>query len=160
MGMYFAIRAVDPSQIDGLVSDPNSFAPATTHTTNSTSLSLEKAWHGLHFLLTGSAWEGDLPFAFLLQGGDPIGEDLGYGPARVFSPAKVAEIDAAISAISEEALWSRFDAGRMSAEGIYPQIWDEPEADLREEYLGYFRVMKTLIQKAHADGQALVLILN
>src|SRR5215207_2984929 len=25
---------------------------------------LEKAWHGIHFLLTGTAWEGDPPLSF------------------------------------------------------------------------------------------------
>src|SRR5262245_57645293 len=31
-------------------------------------LSLEKAWHGLHYLLTGSPWKGAEPLCFLVRG--------------------------------------------------------------------------------------------
>jgi hypothetical protein len=30
---------------------------------------LGKAWHGIHYLLSGSAWGGDWPASFLLLGG-------------------------------------------------------------------------------------------
>ena len=40
--------------------------------------SLDKAWHGIHYLLTGSAWEGELPLGFICQGGSAVGDiDLG-----------------------------------------------------------------------------------
>src|SRR5688572_17376990 len=32
-------------------------------------IDIEKAWHGLHFMFTGTAWDGTLPAAFLLTGG-------------------------------------------------------------------------------------------
>src|SRR5438270_9992408 len=41
---------------------------------------VDKAWHGIHFLLTDSDWEGEGPLAFILHGGREINEDLGYGP--------------------------------------------------------------------------------
>jgi hypothetical protein len=37
------------------------------------SVHLEKAWHGLHFLLTGSAGESGVPLGFLLEGGQEVG---------------------------------------------------------------------------------------
>jgi hypothetical protein len=36
---------------------------------------LDKAWHGLHFLFTDSAWEGDEPGCFLVRGGQEIGDE-------------------------------------------------------------------------------------
>jgi hypothetical protein len=48
----------------------------------------------------------------------------------------------------------------MSEEGIYPQIWDEPESDLRDEYVMYFRQMKRLISDANAKGCSLLLLLT
>src|SRR5829696_7547426 len=40
----------------------------------------EKSWHGLHFLLTGTAWEGEPPLNFLLAGGREIDIGLGLSP--------------------------------------------------------------------------------
>src|SRR5688500_4635495 len=39
----------------------------------------DKAWHGLHYLLTKTAWGGEPPLDFIALGGTPVGdEDLGY----------------------------------------------------------------------------------
>ena len=65
------------------------------------SISLEKAWHGLHFLLTGDPWGGSGHAAFLLAGGREVGEDMGYGPARVIDAAEVREIDQALHRLAE-----------------------------------------------------------
>jgi Domain of unknown function (DUF1877) len=145
MGMCCAIKAIKPN------ADWNQ---------RSTSLSLEKAWHGLHYLLTGSVGEGEWPLAFLLQGGEEVGEDDGYGPPRRFSHEEVQELDAALAAISDDELWSRFDPEQMSDEGVYPDCWDEPESDLRDEYLTYFHEMKRVIAKANADGHGLLVMLT
>jgi len=51
------------------------------------SLDIDKAWHSIHFLLTGAAWEAD----GLIFGGTEIGEDgddWGYGPPRGFRPRR------------------------------------------------------------------------
>lgn len=148
MGMCCAIKTVNPSAVEASLSQRTS------------SVHLEKAWHGLHYLLTGSASEGDLPLAFLLQGGEEIGEDDGYGPPRLFSHEQVRELDAALSPISDDELWNRFDPAQMSAEGVYPSCWDEPEEELRKEYLFYFHEIKKIVQKANTDGHALLVMLT
>jgi len=119
--------------------------------------SLEKAWHGLYFLLT----RHDNPLlGFLLEGGEPDGDDDDYGPPRRFGPDEVKDLDAALAAISDAQLWAGFDAERMEQEGIYPGIWDEPEDDLREEYLFYFHEMKRVVHEASRAGRSLVVGLN
>ena len=47
----------------------------------------------------------------------------------------------------------------MASQNIYPMIWDEPEADLKEEYLFYFNDLKKLIANAAATGQGLLVVL-
>jgi len=43
-------------------------------------------WHAIHFSLTGHAWPNeDLP-ALALFGGDPFGDDLGYGSPCMLAP--------------------------------------------------------------------------
>ena len=48
---------------------------------------LDKAWHGVHWLLTGSAEESSGPASDAILGGEPVGEDLGYGPAQITATA-------------------------------------------------------------------------
>lgn len=73
-------------------------------------LYLDKAWHGLHYLLTGGEEVGDLP----------------AGPARLLSPTQTREFHEAVIAFTPEDLRRRFDAERMQALGVYPNNWKNP----------------------------------
>ena len=161
MSMTVVVYAVPTSTADRLASDPDFFAEFTRYDNSTTaSVSLEKAWHGLHYLLTGGAWEVGGPRAFLIAGGSEIPEpDAGYGPARLFSPSETAEINAALSPISGDDLWRRFDPKEMASQDIYPMIWDEPEDDLKQEYLFYFGDLKKLVAHAAAAGDGLLVFL-
>jgi hypothetical protein len=50
-------------------------------------LSLEKSWHILHYLFTGHIGPAKAP-ADLLLSGQPLGEDVGYGPSRLRGPTE------------------------------------------------------------------------
>jgi len=129
-------------------------------------LDIDKAWHGIHFLLTGTAWEGDGPLAFVVNGGTPIGDedghDVGYGPARGFTSGEVREIAEALAGIDSKDLDGRFDPAAMTKAEVYPSIWDRaPEED---DTLGYLRehyvVLRSFVTEAAAAGQALLVWLN
>ncbi|HVY28686.1 MAG TPA: YfbM family protein [Polyangiaceae bacterium] len=122
---------------------------------------LDKAWHCLHFLLTGSAQGGSTPASFLLQGGSPIGEeDLGgFGPARVFRPLEAAAIAEALAPITNEQLLARFDLKKLEKLDVYPGRWSE--LNLRSEYeLGYyfgpFQELKRVTARAKAERLGLI----
>jgi hypothetical protein len=108
---------------------------------------LEKSWHGLHYLLTGSADRAEGPLAFLISGGESFEASLGYG-AHLLTPDDTAAVDAALFGVSDETLWSRFDPEAMEDAGVYPSIWDEAEDELREEYLSYFHELKQVVRTA------------
>jgi hypothetical protein len=67
-------------------------------------LNLEKSWHVLHYLLTGKAEKAPPPVGNAILGGQDIGGDLGYGPARFLTPQQVREVRIALSAISKDGL--------------------------------------------------------
>jgi hypothetical protein len=51
---------------------------------------IDKAWHGIHFVLTGEVFDGSEPLVNVVMGGVPIGdEDVGQGWARGLSAKKV-----------------------------------------------------------------------
>ena len=97
---------------------------------------LDKAWHGIHYLLTGTAWEGTEPLNFIVCGGTEVGDvDVGYGPARVFSSDDVKSISTALSDLDDRALRERFNPEEMIRLEIYPEIWDRaPDDDDTLEY--------------------------
>lgn len=122
-----------------------------------TAFDLDKAWQGIHFLLTGSDWEGEGPLAFILHGGREISEDLGYGPAHGFTSSEVKDIDAALRSIEPTALYERADPAELTRLEIYPQIWeDEP----KEECIGYltdnFKQLKEFVSGTARSGRALI----
>ena len=124
-------------------------------------LSIEKSWHGLHFILTGTEGEGSAPLNFIAAGGETVGdEDVGYGPARVLRANKVKELDAALSAISAEEFDRKFDLDALNEAGIYPRIWDEPREELLEEYGMYFEQLRELVKQAAHDNHALIIAIR
>jgi hypothetical protein len=111
---------------------------------------LDKAWHGLHFLFTGSDWEGDPPASFLLNWGDTVGDvDVGYGPARTLTSEQVREIAAYLADTAEAQLRSRFDQQRMIDLAIYPDIWNRDLDD--DDTLGYLMHYYAALQKYVAE---------
>jgi hypothetical protein len=99
-------------------------------------LDLDKAWHGIHYLLTGTAWEGDPPLNFLVTGGHEVGdEEVGYGPPRTLTPIETGEVASALAALSDEQLRARFAPSEMMRLEIYPEIWDRDPAE--DDTLGY-----------------------
>lgn len=153
MGMYCTVFAATPAELQQLLSKPTTINGFLARAPR---VELEKSWHGLHYLLTGSATDGDEPLNFLLAG-EPLGDDDPEdGPPRYLSPEAVISLGTALSALSDDELWSRFDPDLMESEGIYPGVWDEPEADLQEEYLTYFRELQKFVRQARIEGKALV----
>ena len=122
---------------------------------------LDKAWQCLHYLLTGSARDGQAPLNFLLKGGTPVGEeDLGgFGPARVFLPLEVAAVADALSSVTEQMLLGRFDLKKLEQLEIYPGRWSE--VNLRSDYdLGYyfgpFRELKRVTARAKDERLGMI----
>ena len=124
---------------------------------------LDKAWHGLHFLLTGTAEAGYPPLDFLVDGGDAVGDvDVGYGPARALRPTLVIEIAAQLANLSDAALSARYDGAAMTAQEIYPDIWerDSEEDDSRAYLLENLVVLRKAVAEAADRHLGLILVLH
>lgn len=90
----------------------------------------DKAWHAIHYLLTEQAEGGTFPEGFILEGGDFVGsEDVGYGPARIFSPDEISQILSVLDKYTDESLREKYDGGAMDRADVYPQIWGREGED-------------------------------
>lgn len=120
---------------------------------------LDKAWHGIHYLLTGSDWEGEAPFDFIVRGGAKIGDiDVGYGPARAFTATETAAIESALADWNEQTLRDRYNPEEMLRLDIYPRIWDfDPAEDDAFGYCAaYFADLQRFLSRAVSDGVGMV----
>lgn len=120
-------------------------------------LSLDKEWHGVHYLLCGEVESGASLLSKPVLGGKPVGDDdegfSGYGPARFFTVKEVAEINDALNPPEVETqARSRFDAERMNKLEIYPG-WRPDDA---ETLMDGFRRLRAFYADAAANGKAIV----
>lgn len=124
---------------------------------------LDKAWHGIHYLLTQTDWEGAEPLDFLVRGGEEVrGIEVGYGPARVLTAAQVQRVHDALASIDVEFLRRRFAPEQMMKLKIYPEIWDRDaqEDDTFGYCAEYFAVLKAFVGSAAEKNLGLVLYLT
>lgn len=168
MGIVCELRQIDASEIDPLLANPDQIEdlmdPAEYGSEEQgSSVDLDKSWHAIHYLLTGTADEGTPPLSYLLYGGEDVGDiDLGYGPARVLRPPEVQSFDTALSNISSEEMRRRFNPKAMMAADIYPTIWDRSPAE--DDTLGYvlegYTALKTFIHNASEKGKGVIIYLT
>jgi hypothetical protein len=118
-------------------------------------LSLDKAWHGVHYVLCGAVEPGDSLASQAVIGGAEVGGDFsGYGSARCFTAAQVAELAGALAGPEVEREASeRYDPERMAELSIYPFGWS-PTA--REWVMEAFRNLRSFYADAAEQRLAVV----
>src|SRR5262245_6806957 len=121
-------------------------------------LDIHKSWHGLHWLLCGEAWDGPEPLKHVVLGGEEIGDDMGYGPARLVNAATVRAVAEALAGIGHDTLEQRYDATAMAAAQIYS--FDPDDADWRDDFLDAFDRVKQLFSDAADRGHSILVWLT
>jgi hypothetical protein len=122
-------------------------------------LSLEKAWHGVHYLLAGGPEPGPELRSQAVLGGVELGNDpegfSGYGPARYFRAAYVRKLSEELRRpeVESEAI-ARFDSAKMSQLQIYPG-WRAGEQD-KEWLMNAFQQLRNFYSSAAAQGRAII----
>ncbi|HEY6400911.1 MAG TPA: YfbM family protein [Blastocatellia bacterium] len=168
MSMVCGLTAVSEEEISELLANPESLLDSSDEESESVESNeaasacvyLDKAWHGIHFLLTGSAWGGEEPLCYLLEGGEMLDyENYPDGPPRVLRPDQIANWANALSTISAEDLRKRFDPKAMMKAEIYPSIWDrDPEEDDTLGYLlGYYEPLRSFLEQAKKENRGAII---
>lgn len=121
-------------------------------------LSLEKAWHGVHYLLAGTVEPGTELRSQAVLGGTELGDDpegfSGYGPARYFRAAQVRELSEELRRpeVESEAA-ARYDPAKMERLHIYPGWSDEED---QEWVMDAFRRLRDFYASAASNGHGIV----
>jgi Domain of unknown function (DUF1877) len=159
MGMIGNYLIVTQSALDELYQGSKSVSKFLYEDNQDDVIDIDKAWHGIHFVLTGSQYGGEEPLVNVVMGGVPIGEeDVGMGPARGLTIAEVIAVADALQSIDEAEFRKRFDLEALAANDIYPQVWTG-EDDL--EYLAsHFSTLRETFLKAAREGKAMIVFIN
>ena len=123
-------------------------------------LALDRAWHAIHFALTGSRLGGEEPLNFLVDAGTPVGEvDVGFGPARVMSSTRVRTLAVALATIAPDEIARRVDLRQLDAEAIYPGEWERNGHGV-DYVVENYREMRAMIERLADAGLGMVLYIN
>ena len=163
MGMVGCFAAVDSDTLSKLKEDPY-LIDGYLHSDGGDSdppncIDVDKAWHGIHYLLTGRTDEGSEPLSLAVMGGTEIGEDVGYGPARFLEPEQVRRIAAWLP--DDTVFKSRFDPQAMEKAKIYPEIiWVRDEDDALDYLVENYRELVAFYKSAAIRGDGAILWLS
>ncbi|MBF0413453.1 MAG: YfbM family protein [Desulfamplus sp.] len=127
------------------------------------SVDLDKAWHGIHYLLTHSEWEAEPPLNFITCGGNVVGNiEVGYGTARVLTSTDVQQINEAFKSIDHQYLKKRFNPHDMMKNKIYPEIWNRnaEDDDTLSYCIEYFDILKNFISETVTNKMGLLVYLT
>src|ERR1051326_6595769 len=116
------LRPASDAEIDELLGDPSAITRFLygSAADSSQGVALNKAWHALHYVLTGTRLGGDAPLNFLVDEGTPVGDvDVRYGPARVLTSQQVRGSAAALAAIEPDEVARPVDLAKFDEEAIY-----------------------------------------
>jgi hypothetical protein len=127
-------------------------------------LDLEKSWHIFHYLFTGHIDAAKAPGDALLTG-EELGDDLGYGPARLHDEKETQDFARFLNALDVARLQERLNYKEMSRLGVYsmpmgPGSDAEFEAELRAEVGAYFPRLRDYVVRMAEKQDGLLIWLS
>lgn len=162
MSMTAAFVVVSPEELQALLAEPDDveefFFERVDSQDEARALDIDKAWHGIHFLLTGQQSGGEPPHCLPVLGGAELGPDLGYGPARYLQPAQVKQASDLLASTPVEALHSRYQPQALEDADIYPtSIWQDEGEEAFEYLAHWYELLRTFYAQASARGAGMLL---
>jgi hypothetical protein len=120
---------------------------------------LGRAWHAIHFVLTGSRLGGEAPLNFLADEGTPVGDvDVGFGPARVLTSRQVRRLAEALVPLDIPAFARKVDVQALDDAAIYPGEWSHNGSG--ESLSTSYQALRDLVLRSAEAGLGLVLYIN
>lgn len=120
-------------------------------------LDIDKSWHGIHYILTNDVWEGEPPARDVILGGEAVGEDVGYGPARFLNIEEVKNVNSYLSTINSNYIKEKYNPTELENNEIYPNSWADEDYDY---LVGYFEDLKKFYEKAASENKMVIQYLN
>jgi hypothetical protein len=156
MGMIWVGYRRDADEARAILEDDDRVEDLLDSDDGTTSYDLDKAWHGIHWLLTGSAEPTGDVLSDAVLGGEEVGDDLGYGAPRLLTAGRVADVADALAGVDADVLHARFDPEAMRAAQVYPDVWDREDDSLEGWLLGELDGLRGFYRAAATAEQAVI----
>ena len=156
MSMIGQFVAIPQEELDVILKEPDSaFSILGKYPEND--IDLDKAWHGIHFLLNGEPYGGEYPLVHAVFGMEKIEEQKHENVNPMFgTPAKnVKEIADAICSINEEQFRAKYDQKALQDAAIYPDSWNDPEKEM-DFLTSYFEDLQEFYKEAASKNLAVI----
>lgn len=157
MSMQALFRRLEPTEVQQLLSHPEEVSVFIYAEPDEAFLDIDKSWQVIHFLLTDDLWDTSTLLGKAILGGKDIGEDQGYGPARLLDVPDVVEISQALEPITVNEMQRRFDVRRLQKAAVYCPPHDQADASY---YMNYFSKLKAYYAEAAAKGNGMLLMMS
>jgi Domain of unknown function (DUF1877) len=159
--MVWAAVALEPSDAAKLRKDVSLVEKLLDEPQKGRSVYLDKAWHGIHYLLTGSERPTQAPESKVIFGGQPVGPDQGYGPAQLLLPAEVKQIATLLQAQTPEVLSAKYNPKAMESAKVYPVvIWVREGPEALNYLLQFYAQLVAFYKGAAERGDAVLLVVH
>jgi hypothetical protein len=125
------------------------------------SFDFEKSWHPLHYLLTGTAWEGTEPANFIVEGGEPLGDDDDVN-VRLLRPPLVRAVADLLGTLTPDEIARRYDPVTMEKLRVWtPGVADGRALEADRRYLlDMFGYLRDFMTTAADRGDAVVVCIS
>jgi hypothetical protein len=172
MGMYGNFKAVTLEELDNFIKCSTTEEISALLSidgeldTSGDYLEIEKKWHGLHFLLTGSPHNGTPPLSWCVFGNHSIGGDeepifFGWIGIRYLLPNEVRQVAQALSETSHKVLASRYLPKDMDQQDVYPiGIWERDGNRGLNYILSCYPAVVSFYQKAALQDKAMLIYIT
>ncbi|MFZ6725519.1 YfbM family protein [Undibacterium sp. MH2W] len=158
--MIWMAVAVDAKQVGEFTKNEELLAHTLLKAKGEKAINLDKAWHGIHYLLNGTAWEVTSVAGQAILGGKEFGTDMGYGPPRVLSTEEVKKLAKALSVVTSQQLSARYDPQVMEKMEIYPTIiWRREGTDALKWLLDDYAELSKFYRQAAEKEQAVIIVI-
>ncbi|KPI47640.1 YfbM family protein [Clostridioides difficile] len=121
-------------------------------------ISIDKAWHAIHFTLTGCPFGGedDNIFSKLVMSGNVFMEIDGEPPAMLITADDVKKLSEAMDSLEEQKFREKFNISEMLENNIYPVMDDENEEEFFDYVWANLIELKKFIEEAANERQAVI----
>lgn len=172
MGLYCDILSIPAHAIDKCEQFADNEKALVDHIQSSAAnwFDIDKAWHGIHFLLNPAYPNVSWPNSFLFQGGTALNNrdwSESYGvnvpDFRVFTPDQVKEINTMLNGVSGRTLLRRYNPDLLKSHSIYPEAWESKSNRVAWFFARYLRLsinanyLMSHFQKLHGFLQSTAL---
>ncbi|MFX3631466.1 MAG: YfbM family protein [Candidatus Pristimantibacillus sp.] len=154
MGMIGLYKAVPDHLVKKLAA--GDFTTEELFSLSGEKLDIDKAWQGIHYVLTGKDYDGVQPLGNVVPMLDDQSLDLHDFSVFYLYPEQVKAAVEAISEYSQEQFTDKFEQNNPIEEQVYPAGSDEDYQEFLEYLFQYFTALQSFYRSIAAAGNGVI----